>query len=105
MNLISWRSYVIDSGCNWSEVSLKLLFSQVCLEGQISRKSAEKSLRDGHSPHGDQIPWKFCEQFRDVVFPKLSGARIVRIAVHPNAMKVNFLGLLSFFYLLGSMID
>ncbi|CAA0187436.1 putative tRNA(Met) cytidine acetyltransferase [Arabidopsis thaliana] len=63
---------------------------QVCLEGQISRKSAEKSLREGHSPHGDQIPWKFCEQFRDVVFPKLSGARIVRIAVHPNAMKMGY---------------
>lgn len=63
---------------------------QVCLEGQISKKSALKSLTDGHSPYGDQIPWKFCEQFRDDVFPSLSGARIVRIAVHPNAMKVIF---------------
>ncbi|KAJ0235866.1 RNA cytidine acetyltransferase 1 [Hirschfeldia incana] len=63
---------------------------QVCLEGQISEKSAIRSLRDGHSPHGDQIPWKFCEQFRDLVFPTLSGARIVRIAVHPNAMKMGY---------------
>ncbi|CAF2259855.1 RNA cytidine acetyltransferase 1 [Brassica rapa] len=63
---------------------------QVCLEGQISEKSAVRSLRDGHSPHGDQIPWKFCEQFRDLVFPTLSGARIVRIAVHPNAMKMGY---------------
>ena len=63
---------------------------QVCLEGQISQSSALKSLRDGHSPYGDQIPWKFCEQFRDIEFPHLSGARIVRIAVHPNAMKVIF---------------
>lgn len=96
MNHMSWLSYMIDCGCNWSQVPLKLIFLQVCLEGQISRKSAEKSLREGHSPHGDQIPWKFCEQFRDVVFPKLSGARIVRIAVHPNAMKVNSLSLLIF---------
>ncbi|KAJ9177701.1 hypothetical protein P3X46_012891 [Hevea brasiliensis] len=63
---------------------------QVSLEGQISRKSAVKSLSDGHQPFGDQIPWKFCEQFRDTVFPSLSGARIVRIATHPSAMKLGY---------------
>lgn len=47
-----------------------------------------KSLGEGHQPSGDQIPWKFCEQFQDTVFPSLSGARIVRIAVHPSAMRV-----------------
>ncbi|KAL9256438.1 RNA cytidine acetyltransferase 1-like protein [Drosera capensis] len=60
---------------------------QVALEGQISRKSAIRSLSNGHQPHGDQIPWKFSEQFRDTVFPSLSGARIVRIATHPLAMR------------------
>ncbi|MCL7038706.1 hypothetical protein MKW94_011331, partial [Papaver nudicaule] len=64
---------------------------QVCLEGQISHQSAMNSLKEGRSPHGDQIPWKFCEQFRDSTFPSLSGARIVRIAVHPSAMKVGYL--------------
>ena len=64
---------------------------QVCLEGQISRQSAMKSLSEGHQPFGDQIPWKFCEQFRDIVFPSLSGARIVRIATHPSAMRVIFI--------------
>ncbi|GLU13215.1 hypothetical protein SLE2022_298600 [Rubroshorea leprosula] len=63
---------------------------QVCLEGQISHKSAIKSLSAGHQPHGDQIPWKFCEQFRDTVFPSLSGARIVRIATHPSAMRLGY---------------
>uniref|UniRef100_A0A0D9XJZ0 RNA cytidine acetyltransferase n=1 Tax=Leersia perrieri TaxID=77586 RepID=A0A0D9XJZ0_9ORYZ len=63
---------------------------QVCLEGQISRKSAMKSLSEGRSPSGDQIPWKFCEQFQDNVFPSLSGARIVRIAVHPNAVRLGY---------------
>ncbi|KAJ9670894.1 hypothetical protein PVL29_027062 [Vitis rotundifolia] len=63
---------------------------QVCLEGQISRKSAIKSLSDGHQPFGDQIPWKFCEQFQDTVFPTLSGARIVRIATHPSAMRLGY---------------
>uniref|UniRef100_A0A6N2M944 RNA cytidine acetyltransferase n=1 Tax=Salix viminalis TaxID=40686 RepID=A0A6N2M944_SALVM len=57
---------------------------QVCLEGQISRKSTIRSLSEGHQPFGDQIPWKFCEQFRDTVFPGFSGARIVRIATHPT---------------------
>ncbi|KAG5000198.1 hypothetical protein JHK87_021270 [Glycine soja] len=63
---------------------------QVSLEGQISRKSAIQSLTDGHQPFGDQIPWKFCEQFRDTVFPSLSGARIVRIATHPSAMRLGY---------------
>ena len=65
------------------------MYFQVCLEGQISRKSAMKSLSEGRSPSGDQIPWKFCEQFQDNVFPSLSGARIVRIAVHPSALRVH----------------
>ncbi|KZV17283.1 hypothetical protein F511_27535 [Dorcoceras hygrometricum] len=63
---------------------------QVCLEGQISRKSAIKSLSEGHQPFGDQIPWKFCEQFRNTDFPSLSGARIVRIATHPSAMRLGY---------------
>ncbi|KAL5975491.1 hypothetical protein ACLOJK_019813 [Asimina triloba] len=63
---------------------------QVCLEGKISRESAMKSLSQGHQPYGDQIPWKFCEQFQDTVFPSLSGVRIVRIAVHPDAMRMKY---------------
>ncbi|GMH06651.1 hypothetical protein Nepgr_008491 [Nepenthes gracilis] len=63
---------------------------QVCFEGHISSKSAITSLSHGHQPHGDQIPWKFCEQFRDTNFPSLSGARIVRIATHPSAMRLGY---------------
>ncbi|KAL0337253.1 UNVERIFIED_CONTAM: RNA cytidine acetyltransferase 1 [Sesamum calycinum] len=59
---------------------------QVCLEGEISREAAFQSLRNGHQPAGDQIPWKFCEEFENTDFPMLSGARIVRIAVHPSAL-------------------
>ena len=47
-----------------------------------------KSLSEGTSPSGDQIPWKVSEQFQDSEFPSLSGARIVRIAVHPNLIRV-----------------
>ncbi|KMZ63710.1 hypothetical protein ZOSMA_3G01950 [Zostera marina] len=63
---------------------------QVCLEGAISKQSVMQSLSGGYQPFGDQIPWKFSEQFRDDVFPTLSGVRIVRIAVHPNAMRLGY---------------
>ncbi|KAI3866765.1 hypothetical protein MKW92_052498 [Papaver armeniacum] len=63
---------------------------QVCLEGQISHESVLKSLEDGRQPHGDEIPWRFYEQFQDSKFASLSGARIVRIAVHPSAMKLGY---------------
>ncbi|CAA0823552.1 UPF0202 protein [Striga hermonthica] len=63
---------------------------QISFEGQISQISATKSLSRGHMPAGDQIPWKVCEQFRDTVFPSLSGARIVRIATHPSAMRLGY---------------
>ncbi|KAJ9186284.1 hypothetical protein P3X46_001882 [Hevea brasiliensis] len=59
---------------------------QVCLEGKISCKSAQQSLQMGRLPSGDQIPWKFCEEFENTDFPNLSGVRIVRIAVHPSAL-------------------
>ncbi|TKY48332.1 N-acetyltransferase protein [Spatholobus suberectus] len=63
---------------------------QVCLEGQISCQSAIQSLSNAHKPFGAQIPWKFCEQFQDTVFPSLSGARIVHIATHPSAMRLGY---------------
>ncbi|KMT04505.1 hypothetical protein BVRB_8g181710 isoform A [Beta vulgaris subsp. vulgaris] len=62
-----------------------LCFIQVCLEGHIAQNSAMQCLRMGHFPPGDQIPWKFCEEFENTDFPYLSGVRIVRIAVHPSA--------------------
>lgn len=75
------------SVCVWTRIYI-LTCVQVCLEGQISRKSAIKSISDGRQPAGDQIPWKICEEFQDTVFPSLSGARIVRIATHPAVMRV-----------------
>ena len=58
---------------------------QVCLEGQISKASALKALDSGAlTPHGDLIPWTVSQQFQDGAFAGLSGARIVRIAAHPD---------------------
>ena len=88
---LTWQIFLSVS------VYIHISLSQVALEGQISRKSAMKSLSDGYQPHGDQIPWKFCEQFWDPDFPRLSGARI---ATHPSAMRVN----LCFMHVLSCLV-
>ncbi|KAL0829742.1 hypothetical protein ABMA28_003234 [Loxostege sticticalis] len=63
---------------------------QMCLEGNISEKSVKDSLGRGRKAAGDLIPWNICEQFGDKDFPKLSGARIVRIATHPSYQRMGY---------------
>lgn len=60
---------------------------QVALEGRVSRQSAMQSLRSGVSPSGDMIPYTILTQFQDSGFAQLSGARIVRVAVHPGLQR------------------
>ncbi|KAH9271157.1 hypothetical protein BASA83_006701 [Batrachochytrium salamandrivorans] len=57
---------------------------QVCMEGTIARGSALASLSRGVRASGDLIPWVITQQFQDDDFASLSGARIVRIATHPD---------------------
>ena len=57
---------------------------QVCLEGEISQESVIDNLQRGKRASGDLIPWTVSQQFQDNDFPKLPGARIVRIATHPD---------------------
>ncbi|KAL5006527.1 hypothetical protein ScPMuIL_015333 [Solemya velum] len=57
---------------------------QVCLEGEISKKTIMNSLSRGKRASGDLIPWTVSQQFQDPDFPGLSGARVVRIATHPD---------------------
>ena len=64
---------------------------QVAFEGRISQQSVQSSLAQGHKASGDMIPWTVCQQFQDTQFAELSGARIVRIATHPDAQKVRTL--------------
>ncbi|KAJ3331407.1 N-acetyltransferase 10 [Blyttiomyces sp. JEL0837] len=61
-----------------------LVVIQVCLEGSISRNTALSSLARGVRSSGDLIPWVVAQQFQDDDFASLSGARIVRIATHPD---------------------
>ncbi|XP_058053650.1 RNA cytidine acetyltransferase [Anopheles bellator] len=67
-----------------------LVVIQVCLEGQISSQSIQNSLVRGMKGAGDLIPWNMAEQYGDREFPKLSGARIVRIATHPNYQRMGY---------------
>jgi N-acetyltransferase 10 len=63
---------------------------QVCLEGEISKGSIMAGLRRGQRASGDLIPWTMAQQFQDDNFPQLSGARIVRIATHPEYQRMGY---------------
>lgn len=63
---------------------------QVALEGKISRKAVEAQLARGHRSAGDLIPWTISQQFGDSKFAQLSGARIVRVAVHPSVQGMGY---------------
>ena len=88
----SWRTRP-RTGCSccsrrWTRSPTRcpeiLCVLQVALEGAISRGSASAALAKGDSPQGDLVPWTVATQFQDPDFPMLSGARIVRIATHPD---------------------
>ena len=81
---------------------------QVALEGNIGRQSILNSLSRGQRDAGDLIPWMMSQQFQDADFASLSGARIVRIAVHPHHAREGYgrraLDCLSDFYA-GQLYD
>lgn len=61
---------------------------QVALEGNISRQAIMDSLSRGLRSGGDLIPWLVSQQFQESQFAQLSGARIVRVATHPDYTNV-----------------
>jgi len=63
---------------------------QIALEGRISRQSVLNSFNRGKAAAGDLIPWTISQQFQDTEFPSLSGARIVRIATHPDYQNMKY---------------
>jgi len=63
---------------------------QIALEGQIQRKVVEAQLSRGQRASGDLIPWTIAQQFGDSSFAQLSGARIVRVAVHPQVQGMGY---------------
>lgn len=69
-----------------------LVIIQVCLEGEISKNSVVEGFSRGKRASGDLIPWTVGQQYQDPDFPRLSGARIVRIATHPDYQGMGYGG-------------
>ncbi len=63
---------------------------QVAFEGKISQKSVHAEMAKGNKASGDLIPWTVSQQFADLEFPGLSGARIVRVATHPDVQSMGY---------------
>ncbi|EMD40168.1 hypothetical protein CERSUDRAFT_46607 [Gelatoporia subvermispora B] len=67
-----------------------LVVLQVALEGNISKQSILEGLSRGYRAGGDMIPWLLSQQFQESKFALLSGARIVRIATHPDYANMGY---------------
>ncbi|KAI5119397.1 hypothetical protein M0805_005940 [Coniferiporia weirii] len=63
---------------------------QVALEGNISKQAIMESLSRGLRSGGDLIPWLVSQQFQETQFALLSGARVVRIATHPDYTNMGY---------------
>lgn len=66
-----------------------LVVLQVALEGSISKAAIMEGLSRGLRAGGDMIPWIVAQQFQESKFGMLSGARVVRIATHPDYANVS----------------
>ncbi|RDX55888.1 DUF699-domain-containing protein [Lentinus brumalis] len=67
-----------------------LVVLQVALEGNISKAAIMESLNRGYRAGGDMIPWLISQQFQENKFALLSGARVVRIATHPDYANMGY---------------
>ncbi len=67
-----------------------LVVMQVALEGNIAKQTVADNLSRGKMAGGDLIPWTISQQYQDDDFAGLSGARVVRIAVHPDYAKMGY---------------
>ena len=63
---------------------------RVALEGRIAAPSIRAAMAKGENKPGDLIPWTVSTQFQESSFAQLSGARVVRIAVHPDCMGMGY---------------
>ncbi|KAF9014019.1 GNAT acetyltransferase 2-domain-containing protein [Cyathus striatus] len=67
-----------------------LVVLQVALEGNISKAAILDGLGRGMRAGGDMIPWLLTQQFQETQFGSLSGARVVRIACHPDYANMGY---------------
>ncbi|KAI9509481.1 GNAT acetyltransferase 2-domain-containing protein [Russula earlei] len=67
-----------------------LVVLQIALEGNISKQVILDGLQRGLRAGGDLIPWLVSQQFQEGKFAMMSGARIVRIATHPDYLSMGY---------------
>ncbi|KAI9352176.1 GNAT acetyltransferase 2-domain-containing protein [Obelidium mucronatum] len=68
-----------------------LVVIQIAMEGNIASGSAQSALARGSArTNGDLIPWVMATQFQDDDFSSLNGARVVRIATHPDFVGMGY---------------
>ncbi|TFK42880.1 GNAT acetyltransferase 2-domain-containing protein [Crucibulum laeve] len=67
-----------------------LVVLQVALEGNISKAAILDGLGRGLRAGGDMIPWLVSQQFQESRFGMLSGARVVRVACHPDYANMGY---------------
>ncbi len=60
---------------------------QIAFEGDVSDEEIERYLQ-GYKPRGNILPDVITKHYRIKEFAKLKGIRIVRIATHPNLMRL-----------------
>lgn len=64
---------------------------QFSMEGRLKSQDVQRSLASRElKPSGDMISWCLVEQFQDEQFASLAGARIVRIATHPDVQGMGY---------------
>lgn len=63
---------------------------QVALEGSINKQIVQEHLSKGINPSGDLIPYLISRQYQEPEFGSLSGARVVRIATHPEYQRMGY---------------
>lgn len=76
-----------------THLPVPLVVLQVALEGNISKEAIMEGLGRGLRAGGDMIPWLVSQQFQEGRFGMLSGARVVRIACHPDYANVGAINL------------
>jgi len=67
-----------------------LVVVQIAMEGALTKEFVRASMKRGLRPSGDLIPWTLSQNFCDNQFAQLAGARVVRIATHPQAQSQGY---------------
>lgn len=86
------RLFVLLESCTSKSktVPAVLVAIQVAFEGSLTSDRIRTSISSGEQSPGDLIPWALAQQFTLSSFPSLTGARIVRIATHPDLQRLKY---------------